>query len=46
MAILNLRDIPDDLHRRTKAQAAMEGITIKELVIKALKEYLKKKKGR
>lgn len=44
MAIMNLRDMPDDIHRRAKAKAAMEGITLKELVIKALKEYLKKKK--
>ena len=46
MADMNLRDFPDNLHRRTKAQAAMEGITLKELVIKALEEYLKKKKRR
>ena len=46
MATINLRDIPDDLHRKTKAQAALEGITIKELVIKAIEEYLKKKKRR
>ena len=46
MAIMNLRDMPDDLHRRAKVQAAMEGITLKDLVIKALEEYLKKKKKR
>ena len=46
MAIMNLRDMPDDLHRRAKAAAAMEGITLKELVIKAIEEYLKKKKRR
>jgi predicted HicB family RNase H-like nuclease len=42
---MNLRGMPEDLHRRTKAQAAMEGISLKALVIKALQEYLKKKKG-
>jgi predicted HicB family RNase H-like nuclease len=46
MATINLRDIPDDLHRKAKAAAALEGITLKELVIKAVKEYLKKKRGR
>ena len=46
MADMNLRDFPDDLHRKTKAKAAMEGITLKQLVIKALEEYLKKKKRR
>jgi predicted HicB family RNase H-like nuclease len=45
MATMNLRDVPDDLHRKAKAEAAMEGVTLKELVIKALEEYLKKKKG-
>ena len=44
MATINLRDIPEDLHRKAKATAAMEGMTLKELVIKAIEEYLKKKK--
>jgi predicted HicB family RNase H-like nuclease len=43
MATMNLREIPDDLHRKAKAAAALEGITLKDLVIKAIKEYLKKK---
>ena len=46
MADMNLRNIPDDLHRRAKAEAAMEGITLKALIIKALEQYLKKKKRR
>jgi predicted HicB family RNase H-like nuclease len=44
MATINLRDIPEDLHRKAKAAAALEGVTLKDLVIKAIKEYLKKKK--
>ena len=44
MATINLRDIPDDLHRKAKAKAAMEGITLKQLVIRAIDEYLKKKR--
>ena len=44
MADMNLRDVPEDLHRKAKATAAMEGMTLKELVIKAIEEYLKKKK--
>jgi predicted HicB family RNase H-like nuclease len=43
MATINLREIPDDLHRKAKVEAAMEGITMKTLIIKALEEYLKKK---
>jgi predicted HicB family RNase H-like nuclease len=44
MTDMNLRGIPDDLHRKAKAAAALEGITLKELVIKAVEEYLKNKK--
>jgi hypothetical protein len=29
-------EIPDDLHRRAKATAAMRGITLKDLLIEAL----------
>lgn len=29
-------EIPDDLHRRAKAAAAMEGITLKELLERGL----------
>ena len=45
MATLNIKDFPDDLHRKTKAEAALEGISLKALFIKAVEEYLKKKKG-
>lgn len=46
MATINLREVPDDLHRKAKAEAAMEGISLKALIIKALEEYLKNKKRR
>ncbi len=42
--VLNIKDFPDDLHRQVKIQAAIMGISLKELTIKALTEYLKKKK--
>ena len=46
MANINLRDFPDTLHREAKAKAALEGITLKELIIKAVEAYLKAgKKG-
>ena len=38
-----LRDIPDDLHKELKIQAVREGITLKELMLRALEEYLKKR---
>lgn len=39
-----IKDFPDDVHRKMKIQAAVEGISIKELVIRAVKDYLRKKK--
>jgi predicted HicB family RNase H-like nuclease len=44
MAIINLRGFPDMLHREAKAKAAMEGITLTNLIIKAIEEYLAKDK--
>jgi hypothetical protein len=39
----NIRyDLPDDLHWNLKRRAADERITLKELVIKALRYYLEK----
>ena len=43
--VLNIKDFPDDLHRQVKIQAAIMGISLKELTIRALTEYLEKKKG-
>lgn len=44
MAVINLRMFPDTLHRKAKVRAAQEGITLKELMIRAVQEYLKKKR--
>ena len=46
MATIYLRDFPEDLHRKAKAEAALEGISMKAFIIKALEEYLKTKKGK
>ena len=40
MATINLRNIPDELHRKAKARAAMEGVSLKQLLIRLLEEYL------
>jgi len=40
MATINLRNVPDDLHRKAKARAAMEGVTLKQLILRLLEEYL------
>lgn len=40
MAMIYLKDFPDDLHHRMKIQAAIEKITMKDLIIRLLEEYL------
>jgi hypothetical protein len=46
MKTVYLRDFPEDLHRKAKSEAALEGISLKALFIKAVEEYLQKKKRR
>jgi len=38
-------NFPNDLHKKAKIRAAQEGITLKDIIIKAVTEYLKKKGG-
>jgi len=42
--VLAIRNFPRDLHHKAKIQAAVEGISLKDLFIKSLTEYLGKKK--
>ena len=42
--VLNVKDFPEGLHRKAKAEAALMGISLKELIIRAITEYLKKKR--
>ena len=44
--VLNVKDFPNDLHRQAKIQAAVMGISLKELIIRAITEYLKQEKER
>ena len=37
-------EIPDDLHKKMKIQCAVEETTLKEYIVKALEERLKKAK--
>ena len=46
MSVVYLKDFPEDLHRKAKSEAALMGISMKELIIRALTEYLKKQKKR
>jgi predicted HicB family RNase H-like nuclease len=41
---LNLREFPEELHRLAKSKAALTGISLKEIFIRAMTEYLKKQK--
>ena len=43
MSVVYLKDFPEDLHRKAKSEAALMGISMKEIIIRALTEYLKKK---
>ena len=43
MVSVNIRDFPEELHHKDKIQAAVEKITFKDLIIKALAEYLERK---
>lgn len=40
MGTLSLKNFPDDLHEQAKSRAALEGITLKELVEQAVSAYL------
>jgi len=43
--VIQMRNFPADLHKRAKIQAAKEETTMKEIVIKALEEYLEREGG-
>jgi predicted HicB family RNase H-like nuclease len=40
---LNLRAVPNDLIRRAKSAAALQGVTLREWVLKAIEQKLKKR---
>lgn len=42
MATINIRNVPDDLHREAKVAAAKEGKTLLGWIIEAIKEKLEK----
>lgn len=35
--MIQIRNVPDDLHRRAKARAALQGVTLSELALRALR---------
>lgn len=42
MKIVTLKDFPEDLHRKAKSKAALMGISLRELIIRAITDYIKK----
>ncbi len=42
MKMLQIRNVPDDLHRRLKARAAMEGTSLSELALAELRRSLER----
>ena len=40
MGTLSLKDFPDELREEAKSRASFEGITLKELVVDAVRMYL------
>jgi hypothetical protein len=42
--VLNIRGVPTDLIRLAKSAAALQGITLREWVLKAIEEKLRKPK--
>lgn len=35
-SMIQIRNVPEDVHRRAKARAALEGITLSDLALRAL----------
>lgn len=42
LMVLSVRNFPKSLHRKAKIQAAVEGISLKDLIGKAIREYLER----
>ena len=42
--VLNIRGVPEDLIRKGKSTAALQGITLREWVLRAIGEKLKRTK--
>ena len=40
MPLIQVRNVPDELHRRLKARAAMEGLSMSDYVLRELRKAL------
>ena len=42
---INLREVPEELVRKAKMYAALKGLTLKELILRSLRETLSRAEG-
>jgi plasmid stability protein len=40
--MIQIRNVPDDIHRRTKARAALAGMTMSEYILRELEKTLER----
>lgn len=40
--MIQIRNVPEELHRRAKAKAALEGLTLSDLALRALERELER----
>jgi plasmid stability protein len=40
--MIQIRNVPDALHRRAKARAALEGVTLSDLALRALEREIRR----
>ena len=40
--MIQIRNVPEDVHRRAKAKAALEGVTLSDLALRALQKELRR----
>jgi plasmid stability protein len=42
MSLIQIRNVPKGLHRRAKARAALEGLTLSDLALRALEREMRR----
>ncbi|HLS15108.1 MAG TPA: antitoxin [Beutenbergiaceae bacterium] len=42
MALIQIRNVPEDVHRRLKARAALEGVSLSDLALAELRRSLQR----
>jgi plasmid stability protein len=40
--MVQIRNVPDSLHRRLKARAALEGLSLSEFLLREIREFMEK----